>query len=296
MNPPDTVRTDSPGGHPFGEPALPRRLHLRDGKELVEIATSEGEVVYERLNPHTVTVFRDQGPMFEEPDSLGRHLPFITPEWPDHTNTQVRAAMAARIEAAQTGGSPDLATFGRIALGLNRSARWSEALSTALLGDWADPLYDGTGLTPAALGRLRWEARTIHRQLAPLWQRRTYGNQRVTLLEKPLHNGATWRDLFADRSLPPDRVLDQMPGDRRLADLMARLGQVERDVVLALGRPGVTTWAEAAALTGSTQPDKDGDKIRRKVRRAIQELHRRDQQRTDGPTGLWTPARNRGVR
>ncbi|WP_431683698.1 hypothetical protein [Kitasatospora sp. KL5] len=106
----------------------------------------------------------------------------------------------------------DLPLFGRQILGRNRSEQWTEAVATALLGDWAAPLYDGTGLGMAELGRLREEARTIHRRLVPLWQRRTYGNRRVTLLETPVYEDVTLRDLPANRHLPDDPLLDQVPG------------------------------------------------------------------------------------
>ncbi|MFE3106846.1 hypothetical protein [Kitasatospora indigofera] len=297
MNPLATVRTESLSGRPLeplGNPTLIRRFHWRNGRVLVAIDTPEGQMVYERV---MVTVLPDQAtPVFEPSDRLGRHLPFITPEWPDHTITRVQAAMAARTEAVQTGGSPDLATFGRIALGLNRSARWTEALSTALLGNWADPLHDGTGLGPSALGRLRWEARTIHRQLVPLWERRTYGNKRVALLENPVHGRATLRDLLADRRLPDDSLFDLILHDPRLTTLLARLTAADQAVVLAFGHPGVATWTDAAQLAGIDRPEAIGERVRRRVNRAVRELRRRDGQRADGPTGLWTPAQDGGAR
>ncbi|RPE27964.1 hypothetical protein EDD38_7264 [Kitasatospora cineracea] len=126
--------------------------------------------------------------------------------------------------------------------------------------------------------------------MVPLWRRRTYGNRRVLLLEKPSPSG-TLRDLLADRALPDDHVLDQIPGDRRLVILLDRLAPPERAVVLAFGHPGVVTWADAAGHTGSAEPEQDGDK----VRRVLRELCRRDEQRSDGPTGLWSPARHGGA-
>ncbi|MFH9655425.1 hypothetical protein ACIOHR_36455 [Streptomyces anulatus] len=161
------------------------------------------------------------------------------PEWPDHSISRLRAAIAARTEAIHTGGSPDLALFGRIALGRNRSERWTEALSSALLGDWVAPLYDGIGLGRPALDRLCSEARRIHTQSVPLWQRRP-GKNRVIPLETPGRNGATLRDLLANRPLPDDPVLDQVPGDDpRLAAILDALNPADRAVVLALGHSGV---------------------------------------------------------
>ncbi|WP_327169921.1 hypothetical protein [Streptomyces subrutilus] len=282
--------------HPFLPPAAESassRFDLRDGRMLVTVNTPRGRETYEVGT--TVTVSDDVQVSDVVGDvGLSRWLPFMTPEWPDHSISQLRAAIAARTEAIHTGGSPDLALFGRIALGLNRSERWTEALSSALLGDWVAPLYDGTGLGRPALDRLRSEARRIHTQLVPLWQRRP-GKNRVLPLEMPVRNGATLRDLLADRSLPDDPVLDQVPGDDpRLAAILDALNPADRAVVLALGHSGVATWADAAALTGSERPDKDGDRVRRTVRRAAAELRRRDGQRTDGPTGMWTPAQDGG--
>ncbi|MFF0063012.1 hypothetical protein ACFYRC_15990 [Streptomyces sp. NPDC005279] len=165
---------------------------------------------------------------------------------------------------------------------LNRSERWTESLSSALLGDWVAPLYDGTGLGRPALDRLRSEARTLHTQLVPLWKRRP-GKNRVLPLETPVRNGTTLRDLLADRSLPDDPVLDQVPGDRRLAAILAALNPADRAVDLARGHCGVATRAEAAPLTGSERPDEDGERVRRTVRRAVAELRAATDSAPTGP-------------
>ncbi|MFD0532333.1 hypothetical protein [Kitasatospora arboriphila] len=159
-----------------------------------------------------------------------------------------------------------------------------------MLGDWFTPYADGSPLVHVSLAHLRAEARTIHSQLVPLWQRRTYGNRRVMLLETPAVGGGTLRDLLADRHLPDDPLLDQAPGDRRLAAVLDRLAPAERAVVLALGHPGVTTWTEAAEHAGAEQPEAFGERVRRKVRRTVTELQRRDKKRADGSAGLWTAA------
>ncbi|GJF34964.1 hypothetical protein KNE206_76640 [Kitasatospora sp. NE20-6] len=240
------------------------------------------------------------GPLIENlaPGGLAHWLTaVVSPQestW--HPLFPIVACFAAR-EAAMEGTDPGrLALFGQQLLGLNRSDRWTEAVSTVLLGQWIYPLSNGTGLGLSALGQLRQEARTIHRQLVPLWQRRTYGNKRVALLESPVCEGTTLRDLLADRYLPEDTLLDQVPGDRRLAAVLDRLEPLELAVVLARGQHGVDTWAQAAEHAGSAEPEKDGRKVRRKVGRVVQELCRRDRQRADGPTGLWTPAPTGGVR
>ncbi|MFI7276315.1 hypothetical protein [Streptomyces sp. NPDC049879] len=279
------------GQHPFLPPAVKagsHRFHLRDGRTLLMFDTPEGCRTYDVVSTVTVS---DEGQVGDAMGEVGlsRWLPFVAPEWPDHSISRLRAAIAARTEAVHTGGSPDLAQFGRVVLGLNRSDRWTEALSTALLGNWVAPLYDGNGIGRPSLDRLRSEARRLHAQLVPLWERRP-GKNRVLPLETPFRNGTTLRDLLADRSLPDDPVLDQVPGDRRLAAVLAALRPADRAVVLARGHSGVATWAEAAALSGSERPDEDGERVRRTVRRTVAELRRRDGQRTGGPTGLWTPA------
>ncbi|MFE4398695.1 MULTISPECIES: hypothetical protein [Streptomycetaceae] len=252
--------------------------HLVDGRELLTLSTSEGLRVFEPLVPPKPSELAGLQMIIDSGPSLA---------W-------IHAARVAREIAASVADTTCLERFGRVVLGAGRSKRWAEAVSTALLGDWVAPLHDGTGLGMAAVDRLREETRVIHRQLVPLWERRTYGNRRVALLESPVYEGATLRDLLAGTAAD-DPVLDQVPGDRRLAAVLVLLSPGERAVVLALGRPGVATWAEAAALTGSTRPDKDGEAVRRKVRRAVRELRRRDGQRTDGPR-LWTPARGGDAR
>ncbi|MFJ9692674.1 hypothetical protein [Kitasatospora sp. NPDC101183] len=204
-------------------------------------------------------------------------------------------ALAAR-QAAIHGNLHHLTgSFNRDVLRLGTDEQWQEAVSTALLSGWADSLQTDGTLTPTAVLLLRKEAQAIHRQLTPLWKRRTYGNKRVIPLETPVYNGATLRDLLADRNLPDGPLFDEIH-DRRLVAVLAMLAPAEQDVFLAFGLPDVTTWAGAADAAGSVQPDKDGEKARRKVHRIVAELRRRDQQRVDGATGLWTPTHDGGAR
>ncbi|MFE4599434.1 hypothetical protein ACFRKE_01090 [Kitasatospora indigofera] len=254
-------------------------LHVMDGEKLL-IKSLSGQILHPRAESFA-------------PGGLSRWLPAAISS--EYMENRIQAALAAREAAVTETDTTRLALFGQHILGLNRSARWTEALSTALLGNWIAPLHDGTGLCMLALGQLRREARTIHRQLLPLWQRRTSGNRRVLLLEKPSAGGGTLRDLLADRHLPEDPLLDQVPGDRRLAAVLQRLAPAERDVVLALGHPGVATWAQAAELAGADRPTAVGERVRRKVRATVTELQRRDQQRIDGPTGLWAPVQSSGA-
>ncbi|WP_369394796.1 hypothetical protein AB5J72_50395 [Streptomyces sp. CG1] len=98
----------------------------------------------------------------------------------------VLEALLARGRAAN--GDPGLCEnidrFTSRVLCLQTGDRWREAVSTALLGDWTAPLASEGRLTLDAIGALRGEIRTIHRQLMPLWRRRT-GGSRVLLLETP---------------------------------------------------------------------------------------------------------------
>ncbi len=188
------------------------------------------------------------------------------PEWPDHSISRLRAAIAARTEAIRTGGSPDLALFGRIALGRNRSERWTEALSSALLGDWVAPLYDGTGLGRPELDRLRSEARRIHTQSVPLWQRRP-GRNRVI---PPGDARPQRRDAARPAPQPvPPRQPGAQSDPRRRPPLGSHPGRTEpgRQGCRSRSRPQRrATWADAAALTGSERPHKDGYRVRRTVR------------------------------
>ncbi|MEU9132420.1 hypothetical protein AB0D08_30655 [Kitasatospora sp. NPDC048540] len=280
------VDVSSPSGTTLARRADPSsaRFHLVNDEEVLTIDhPDEGKKTYKMQETLAI-------------GGLTKWLTYVNPELPDEPFNQVRAAVAARDAALALPDNGDLALFGRLVLRFKRSARWTEAVSTALLGDWITPLHDGTGLGLPALDQLRKEGRTIHTQLVPLWERRTYGNRRVLQLEKPSVGGGTLRDLLADRHLPDDPLLDQVPGDRRLAAVLQQLAPDERAVVLALGYPGIITWPEAAEHAGSPQPEKDGERVRRKVDRVVRELRRRDGQRVDGPSGLWTPARNGGAR
>ncbi|WP_409239372.1 hypothetical protein [Streptomyces sp. PA5.6] len=165
---------------------------------------------------------------------------------------------------------------------------WNEAVSTALLGDWASPLSECGALGPADLERLRRDIRTVHRHLTPLWRRRTYGGRRVLLLETQCGDSLTLRDLLAAGTCPEDPLLDLIPGDRRLARILTALKPGEREVVLALGLRGVETWWEAAEYVGANDPRVSGERVRRKVRRLAAELRRRDAQQSPAPApGLW---------
>ncbi|MET8629623.1 hypothetical protein ABZW30_38840 [Kitasatospora sp. NPDC004669] len=172
-------------------------------------------------------------------------------------------ALNAR-EAARVGDGSTVHTFTSEVLGM--WSGWSEPVATALLGDWAGPLFTKGRLTPDALRQLRSEARAIHRQLTPVWRRKV-NRSRLLLLDTPLGDGLTLYDLVPGQAAADDNTAENGFEDRRLTAILAALTPAERAVTLALANPGVTTWAEAAAAARAPQPDAVGERVRRKVKR-----------------------------
>lgn len=78
-------------------------------------------------------------------------------------------ALNAR-EASLAGDRAAIRAYTSEALG--RWSGWSEPISTALLGNWADPLYNEGRLSPSALDLFLAEARVINKQLTPIWCRK----------------------------------------------------------------------------------------------------------------------------
>jgi DNA-directed RNA polymerase specialized sigma24 family protein len=142
-----------------------------------------------------------------------------------------------------------------------------------LLGDWAAPLDSDGRLGPAALAELRREAHIVHRQLTPIWRRKT-NHSRLLLLDTPLGDGLTLHDLLAEAPHPGGPGTTSDIEDDRLRLVLAGLDAAEQAVVLALAHPGVTTWSEAAAFAGTTEAF--GERVRRKVRRLVRRLQPAD--------------------
>ncbi|MER5417726.1 hypothetical protein [Streptomyces virginiae] len=181
-------------------------------------------------------------------------------------------ALNAR-DAVLTGDLARVDAFAARELCLRTGPQWREAVSTALLGDWAAPLDRIGKLHPSALVELRAEARAIHRQLTPLWRRKA-GHGRVLMLDTPLGNGATLYDLVGGRPDPEDLILGTE--DARLGAVLSTLAPEERKVALAWAHWQVTTWTEAAALIGATDPVTFGERVRRKLKRlGIEHTRRR---------------------
>ncbi|MFH8736554.1 MULTISPECIES: hypothetical protein [unclassified Streptomyces] len=169
-------------------------------------------------------------------------------------------ALSAR-EAALAGDGSTIHSFRSEVLGM--WSGWNEPVSTALLGNWADPLYDRGHLTPDALSKLRSEASVIHRQLTPVWRHKV-NRSRLLLLDTPLGDGLTLYDLVPEQAAPGTGVEAGFE-DPRLAEILEALSPAERAVTLALATPGVTTWADAAIA--AAQPEIQGGRVRRKVKR-----------------------------
>ena len=88
---------------------------------------------------------------------------------PPRTSTLLWAMICRRSIIQPIAGS--LTQLAARELVLPWSSRWNEAISTALIGPWCDPLLTQGHLPATALGALRAEARTLHRQLVPIWRR-----------------------------------------------------------------------------------------------------------------------------
>ncbi|MFF0170209.1 hypothetical protein [Streptomyces prasinus] len=179
-------------------------------------------------------------------------------------------------------GNAHIDSLCRRVLTVPRSQRWREAVSTALLGDWDEPLWQTGHLPSSAIGALRAEARSIHRQLVPLWRRRTR-HGRLLSLDAELGGGLSLYDLVAaDVDLLP-HTAGGVFDDERLNTVLRNLHPAERRVVLAYAEGEGTTWAEAAAAAGATEPEAFGERVRRKVKRLTAEQRRRAAQRNPGP-------------
>ncbi|MET9459949.1 hypothetical protein ABZY05_33505 [Streptomyces canus] len=154
------------------------------------------------------------------------------------------------------------------------SPQWREAMSTALLGDWSDPLVQTGHLSDSAVGALRAEARSLHKDLTPLWRRGTrYG--RVLSLDAKMGDGLSLYELVAADVDLLARVTGGVAEDERLNRVLRRLSPTERATVFTYAERGGITWAEAAAAAGAADPDAFGERIRRKIKRLAAEQARR---------------------
>ncbi|MFE7840147.1 hypothetical protein ACFU53_30050 [Streptomyces sp. NPDC057474] len=163
------------------------------------------------------------------------------------------------------------------ALLLPRSQRWREAVRTALIGNWSDPLWDTGHLPVTALGVLKAQARAVHRQLGPVWKRRTR-HGRVLSLDADLRDGLSLHDLVAADIDLLARAAGGVFEDERLNAVLRGLAPAERAVVFAYAEDEGTTWTEAAAA-GAGESAAFGERVRRKTHRLAAEQRRRAAQR-----------------
>nr|WSZ11939.1 hypothetical protein OH837_00525 [Streptomyces canus] len=170
---------------------------------------------------------------------------------------------------------------------LPRSTRWKEAVSTALLGGWCDPLLDTGQLPATALGALKAEARTLHRQLVPLWMRRTR-HGRVLSLDADLGGLSLYDLVVADVDLLAPTAGGVFE-DERLNRVLRDLDPAERNTVFAYAEGEGTTWAEAAAAVGASDPAAFGERVRRKAKRLAAEQARRAGQRRPSGSAAVSP-------
>ncbi|MCX4231796.1 hypothetical protein [Streptomyces ortus] len=137
-------------------------------------------------------------------------------------------------------------------------------MGTALIGNWHRALWETGYLPVTALGALKAEVRTIHRQLVPLWRRRTR-HGRVLSLDAALGDGLSLYDLVAADVDVLDQVTATDFTDQRIQAMLHNLNVAERQVVLAYAYGEGGTWTEAAAVAGITEPEAFGERMRRKT-------------------------------
>lgn len=166
-----------------------------------------------------------------------------------------------------------------------RSDRWREAISTALLGGWSAPLWSEGRLSSTAVAALKAEARMLHRQLVPVWRRKTR-HGRVLSLDVALGNGLSLYDLVAADVDLLQRVAGRVFEDERLNAVLRGLTSAEQQVVFAYAEGEGTTWVEAAACAGATDPEAFGKRVRCKARRLAAEQRRRRELRSPGTSPM----------
>ncbi|MFF0001421.1 hypothetical protein [Streptomyces avermitilis] len=105
-------------------------------------------------------------------------------------------------------------------------------------------------------------------------------------LDVDLGDGLSLHDLFAadiDLVTHTTHTTDRVFDDERLNTVLHKLTPDERQVVLAHAEGEGTTWTEAAAVAGATDPAALGERVRRKSKRLAAEQTRRAVLRRPGP-------------
>ncbi|MFI5649275.1 hypothetical protein [Kitasatospora sp. NPDC051705] len=184
------------------------------------------------------------------------------------------AALAARWAAIE-GKYEAVDDFTRNVLGHADVARWRDAVTAALLGDWVGRL--GSCLTdPELLAILRGYTAAERRRWTEVWEHRFGGFQwrapdgtvrtgkgkRVWMLETPNRDGVTVRDVYPDKPAADALVLEHDFTDPRIDAVLRGLDPTEA-AVANLWASRKATWADAALDLGL--PAAYGDKVRRKL-------------------------------
>lgn len=111
------------------------------------------------------------------------------------------------------------------------------------------------------------EMSVAHRQLQPLWERKTAGH-RLHLLDKPVTSGLTLRDLVTDHSTPEDAVLRTVVDHADLNTVLRSLTPTERKIAQIWATCPGSSWKEAAELAGALEdPEALGARVMRKLKR-----------------------------
>ncbi|MGW1537957.1 hypothetical protein [Streptomyces aureus] len=254
----ETLTVEAPS---LGDPTL---LALSPGQEVMVVEGADGlhkiNAPKERAMEHTLAPVR-----YAHPELL-------------HACT-VRSVVTGSMPVRRSEITSDwLEPLAAHSLVLPRSDRWNQALITALLGNWCAPLMTDGFLPATALSALKAEARTLHRQLVPLWRRRTK-HGRVLSLDADL-GGLSLYDLVAADVDHLSHTSGGVFEDERLNAVLRGLHRTERQVVFAYAAGEGTTWAKAAAAVGTADPDALGERVRRKAKRLAAEHCRRTAQTT----------------
>lgn len=202
-----------------------------------------------------------------------------TPELVDALNGRNSAnGWRAFFTGGPEAGNAHIDSICRRVLAVPRGPRWREAVSTALLSDWDAPLWETGHLPSTAVGALRAEARAAHKQLVPLWRRRTR-HGRVISLDADPGGGISLHDLVAADLDLLTHTSSGVYEDARINTVLRALDPAERQVVFAYAETDGITWTEAAAACSAADAAALGERVRRKIKRLAVEQRRRAAQR-----------------
>ncbi|MFD3874419.1 hypothetical protein [Streptomyces sp. NPDC058623] len=188
--------------------------------------------------------------------------PFICIPVPLVTRDALIAALVAR-NAAIEGDSAGVDAFSRDWLGLSHPERWRGAVEMALLGDWVDQLGAGMAHDLVITSLLQGHSKREHKQLQPLWERRTRGRQ-TALLSQPLSRTTTVADLLTEYRTPESEALWAELSDYRVTAVLRGLSSEEEAVARRWAESG-EAWSDAAI--GAGMATSYGERVRRKLRR-----------------------------